>query len=150
MTGRRLSLLENRSYFYPSVSGSFVFTELIPKNDILSFGKIRASWAQVGKDADAYATNTYLWRPEAVSGSFVGNGNSWTGGSPNLLPEIQTSFEIGTELKFLKGRLGLDFTYYNSITKNQLASPRLCPVNRIYFPDPKQWFGTEQGYGTFH
>ncbi len=125
--------IQNRSYFYPSVSGSFVFSELIPKNDILSFGKIRLSWAQVGKDADAYSTNTYLWGPKVVSGSFIGNGNSWTGGSPYLLPEIQTSSEIGTELKFLKGRLGLDFTYYNSITRNQLASPRLCQSTGYIF-----------------
>jgi TonB-linked SusC/RagA family outer membrane protein len=125
--------LENRSYFYPSVSGSLVFTELIPKNNILSFGKLRASWAQVGKDADAYATNTYLWAPKIVSGDFVGTGNSWTGGSPNLVPEIQSSFEIGTELKFLNGRLGLDFTYYNSITKNQLASPRLAQSTGYIF-----------------
>lgn len=125
--------VENRSYFYPSVSGSFVFSELIPENNILSFGKIRASWAQVGKDADAYATNTYLWPPQVVSGNFVGAGNSWTGGSPNLLPEIQTSREIGTELKFLNGRIGLDLTYYNSITKNQLASPRLCQSTGYIF-----------------
>lgn len=125
--------VENRSYFYSSVSGSFVFTELIPKNNILSFGKIRASWAQVGKDADAYATNTYLWAPQTVSGSFIGTGNSWTGGSPNLKPEIQTSDEFGTELRFLKGRLGLDFTYYKSETKNQLASPRLAQSTGYIF-----------------
>ena len=46
--------IKNRSYFYPSVSGSFAFTELLPANNILTFGKIRASWAQVGKDADPY------------------------------------------------------------------------------------------------
>lgn len=125
--------IENRSYFYPSVSGSFVFTELIPKNDILSFGKIRASWAQVGKDADAYATNTYLWAPQIVSAQFVGTGNSWTGGSPELKPEIQTSTEIGTELQFLQGRLGLDFTYYKSVTENQLASPRLAQSTGYIF-----------------
>lgn len=125
--------LENRSYFYPSVSGSFVFTELLPKNDILSFGKIRASWAQVGKDADAYATNTYLWAPQVVSAQFVGTGNSWTGGSPNLVPEIQTSTEFGAELRFLKGRLGLDFTYYTSVTENQLASPRLAQSTGYIF-----------------
>ncbi|MCJ7820867.1 MAG: SusC/RagA family TonB-linked outer membrane protein, partial [Bacteroidales bacterium] len=125
--------IANRSYFYPSVSGSFVFTELIPKNDILSFGKLRASWAQVGKDADAYATNTYLWAPQVVSGQFVGAGNSWTGGSPNLVPEIQTSTEFGAELQFLKGRLGLDFTYYNSVTNNQLASPRLAQSTGFIF-----------------
>lgn len=124
---------ENRSYFYPSVSGSFLFTELIPKNDILSYGKLRLSWAQVGKDADAYATNTYLWPSQTVSGEFVGTGNNWTGGGPNLKPEIQTSYEIGTELRFLKGRLGLDFTYYNSETKNQLAAPRLCQSTGYIF-----------------
>lgn len=125
--------VENRSYFYPSVSASFVFSELIPENDILSFGKVRASWAQVGKDADAYATNTYLWAPQVVSGQFVGTGNSWTGGSPNLVPEIQTSTEFGAELQFLKGRLGLDFTYYSSVTENQLASPRLAQSTGFIF-----------------
>ncbi len=125
--------IENRSYFYPSVSGSLVFTELLPKNDILSFGKLRASWAQVGKDTDAYSTNTYLWAPQVVSGQFVGTGNSWTGGSPDLVPEIQTSTEFGTELQFLKGRIGLDFTYYNSVTKNQLASPRLAQSTGYIF-----------------
>jgi TonB-linked SusC/RagA family outer membrane protein len=123
----------NRSYFYPSVSGSVIFTELLPKNDILSFGKLRASWAQVGKDTDAYATNTYLWAPQVVSGPFIGTGNSWTGGSPNLVPEIQTSTEFGTELQFLKGRLGIDFTYYNSVTKNQLAAPRLAQSTGYIF-----------------
>lgn len=68
--------VENRSYFYPSVSGSLVFTELMPKNDILSFGKVRASWAQVGKDADAYATNNYLWPPQVVHNGMIGTGNS--------------------------------------------------------------------------
>ncbi|GAB1375070.1 hypothetical protein MASR1M46_19590 [Bacteroidales bacterium] len=69
--------VENRSYFYPSVSGSLVFTELMPKNNILSFGKVRASWAQVGKDADAYATNNYLWPPQVVHNGMIGTGNSW-------------------------------------------------------------------------
>lgn len=125
--------IDSRSYFYPSVSGSLVFTELLPKNDILSFGKIRASIAKVGKDADAYATNNYLWPPMVVHGSTIGTGNSWTGGSPFLVPEIQTSYEVGTELKFFGGRIGLDFTYYNSTTKNQLASPRLAQSTGYIF-----------------
>ena len=124
---------ENRSYFYPSVSGSFVFTELMPKNNILTFGKIRGSWAQVGKDADPYSTNTYLWPAQVVNGNFTGIGNSWTGGSPYLVPEIQTSWEVGTELKFFGGRLGLDFTYYDSITRNQIAAPRLAQSTGYIF-----------------
>ena len=125
--------VDNNSYFYPSVSGAFVFSELLPKNNVLTFGKIRASWAQVGKDAGAYATNTYLWDAQVVNGNFVGIGNSWTGGSPYLVPEIQTSWEVGTELKFFGGRLGLDFTYYNSITRNQIASPRLAQSTGYIF-----------------
>ena len=123
----------NNSYFYPSVSGSFVFTELMPKNDFLTFGKLRASWARVGKDAGAYATNTYLWDAEVVNGNFIGIGNSWTGGSPYLVPEIQTSWEVGTELKFFGGRLGIDYTYYNSITRNQIAAPRLAQSTGYIF-----------------
>jgi outer membrane receptor protein involved in Fe transport len=116
--------LDNRSYFYPSVSGSFVFTELLPKSSILSFGKVRGSWAQVGKDANPYATLTYL-NPPITIGSFTGVGNSYTSGNPTLKPEIQNSWEVGGELRFLKGRIGLDYTYYHSQTKNQIAQPRL-------------------------
>ena len=116
--------LDNRSYFYSSASGALVFTELLPKNDILSFGKVRASWAQVGKDADPYATLTYLESP-IIYGGFTGVGNVYTKGNSILKPEIQTAWEIGTELRFLNGRLGLDWTYYHSSTKNQIASPRL-------------------------
>jgi TonB-linked SusC/RagA family outer membrane protein len=116
--------IENRSYFYPSVSGAFVFTELLPKNDILSFGKLRASWAQVGKDANAYATTTNLVSPIDYN-SYIGVGNYYESGNAFLKPEIQTSWEIGAELQFLNGRLGVDYTYYHSETENQIASPRL-------------------------
>jgi TonB-linked SusC/RagA family outer membrane protein len=120
--------LENRSYFYPSVSGSFVFTELLPENDILSFGKVRASWAQVGKDANPFATLTYL-APVYNMGSYVMVGNNYTRGNPYLKPEIQTAWEVGGELRFFDGRLNLDYTYYHSSTKNQIASPRLSNAN---------------------
>ena len=116
--------VENQSYFYPSVSGSLVFTELIPKNNILSFGKIRASWAQVGKDANAYATLTYV-NPPITIGSFTGVGNQYTAGNPFMIPEIQKAWEIGGEFRFLNGRIGLDYTYYHSETENQIAQPRL-------------------------
>ena len=124
--------LDNRSYFYSSVSGALVFTELLPKNDILSFGKVRASWAQVGKDADPYATLTYLESP-IIYGGYTGVGNVWTKGNSILKPEIQTAWEIGTELRFLNGRLGLDWTYYHSSTKNQIASPRLSNAGGYIF-----------------
>jgi ferric enterobactin receptor len=116
--------LNNRSYFYPSVSGAFVFTSLLPRNTNLSFGKIRASWAQVGKDANPYSTGTYVNSPISI-GNFTGVGNQYISGNPDLLPEIQTSWELGGELRFLNGRIGVDYTYYHSQTKNQIAQPRL-------------------------
>ena len=116
--------INNRSYFYPSVSGAFVFTELLPENDILSFGKIRASWARVGKDASPYVTNTYLDPPfPTISGS--GIQNAYTHGNEILEPEMTESTEFGLEMRFLKGRVGFDFTYYKNKSYNQLLSPRV-------------------------
>ena len=116
--------LDHRSYFYPSVSGSFIFTELLPKNNILSFGKVRASWARVGKDANPYTTLTYL-NPPITIGSFNGVGNSYTSGNGFLVPEIQNQWEVGGEFRLFKGLIGLDYTYYHSETANQIAQPRL-------------------------
>jgi ferric enterobactin receptor len=124
--------VQNNSYFYPSVSGSFVFTELMPRNNILSFGKVRASWARVGKDANAYATNTYVNPPISI-GSFTGIGNQYSAGNPILIPEIQDSWEVGGEFRFLKGHIGLDYTYYHSQTKNQIGQPRLAQSGGFIF-----------------
>lgn len=115
--------LANRSFFYPSVSGSFVFTELMEPSSILSFGKIRASWAQVGKDAPAYQTNTYLFGPELTIGG--GFRNNWTRGNDILKPETTTSTEVGAELSFLNNRLGVDVAYYINNSKDQILQPRV-------------------------
>lgn len=119
--------VDNRSYFYPSIGGSFVFTELMKDNrpDWLDFGKLRASWARVGKDANPYVTNTYLWRPVEYLGGIVGAGNNWQKGNPFLKPETTGSFEVGAELRFFKGRLGVDYAYYTNNSYNQILSPRL-------------------------
>lgn len=119
--------VENRSYFYPSVSGSLIFTELLPKNDNLTFGKLRASWARVGKDADPYVTNTYVAGAEYTlynQGQGVGVRNDWLRGNTQLVPEITEAQEYGTDLKFFKNRLGLEFTYYKNSSINQLLQPR--------------------------
>ncbi|MDD3034405.1 MAG: SusC/RagA family TonB-linked outer membrane protein [Bacteroidales bacterium] len=116
--------VENRSYFYPSVSGSFVFTELLPKNTILTFGKVRASWAKVGKDTGAYETNTSLWPVGTYLGGKIGVGNSWTRGNPYLKPEMTKSTEVGVELGLLKDRLRVDYAYYTNDSYNQILSPR--------------------------
>lgn len=115
--------LANRSFFYPSVSASLIFTELFEKNSILSYGKLRASSAFVGKDTDPYVTNTNLFGPEQTIGG--GFRNHWTRGNNNLLPEKTNAFEIGTDLRFLNDRIGLEFTYYQTNSINQILQPRV-------------------------
>ncbi len=123
--------VKNNSFFYPSVSGSFVFTELIAPNKILSYGKLRASVAKVGNDTDPYQLlNTFA--RGTINGNFGSTifpfGNvaalqaGTTLGNANLKPEITTAYEVGTELSFLDNRLGVDFTYYQNKSKNQILA----------------------------
>ncbi|MGN1246587.1 MAG: SusC/RagA family TonB-linked outer membrane protein [Muribaculaceae bacterium] len=117
--------VENRSYFYPSVSGAIAFTELInDRTDWLSFGKIRASWARVGKDASPYATSTYLNSVATMLGDMTGYGTSWTRGNPILKPETTESTEIGLEMRFFNNRLHFDYAFYTNNTYDQIISPR--------------------------
>ena len=120
---------ENRSYFYPSVSGSLVFTQFLQDrglldDSVISFGKIRASWARVGKDASPYATTTYLNPSTTMLGGLVGYGTSWNKGNPILKPEMTESTEIGLEMRFFKNRLFFDYAYYTNNSLDQIISPR--------------------------
>ncbi|GAA4803986.1 SusC/RagA family TonB-linked outer membrane protein [Olivibacter ginsenosidimutans] len=138
----------SNSYFYPSVSGSFIFSELLKDNgfDWLSYGKVRASWASVGSDLTAYNLD-YQYSPvstvflQYVSSSAnifpIGNiTTAFTGPRilPNdqLKPQRQFSHEFGADLKFLDNRIGLDFTYYNTITKDNLI-PIDVAISTGYF-----------------
>lgn len=121
--------VENRSYFYPSVGGGVVFTEFMPKNDIVTFGKVRASWARVGKDANPYVTNTYMWPVGTYLGDRPGVGQSWTRGNPYLKPETTESTEIGLEMRFFNDRLRLDYAFYTNNSLDQIVSPRLSQAN---------------------
>ena len=118
--------LDNRSYFYPSVSGAIAFTELMgeARPEWLSFGKVRASWAEVGKDTGAYETNTELWPVHTYLNDAVSVGNSWTRGNPVLKPEKSRSWEVGLELRFIQNRLKFDIAYYQNNSFNQILSPR--------------------------
>ena len=117
---------ENWSYFYPSVSGAIAFTELMRESmpDWLSFGKIRGSWAKVGKDTDPYATNTTLWPVGQYLEGAIGLGNSWERGNPYLKPEMGNALEFGLELRFIQNRLKFDITWYKNKSVNQILSPR--------------------------
>jgi outer membrane receptor protein involved in Fe transport len=113
--------VKHNSYYYPAVTGSFVFSDAFKLNsDILDFGKVRLAWGRVGNDAGAYYVNgTYL-----QDTPFDGNPIMLlptTSYDPELKPEFTTEFEAGTELRFLQSRIGLDFTWYNRSTTNQIA-----------------------------
>lgn len=124
----------NYSYYYPSLSGSFVFSELLKNSgisDILSYGKLRASYARVGSDTGPYALTT-TYGKTTVRGSFgnttfpFGNVPAYqigsTLGNGALEPEQTSSFEIGTELSFLQSRLSFDFSYYVNNSTNQILA----------------------------
>lgn len=110
----------NNSYWYPSVSGSVIFSELVDQ-DWLSFGKVRASYAQAGSDLGPYET-TMGYGVGTVYGGintlFVPDNLN----NPNIKPSFAHSYEVGLDLRFFENRLGLDLTYYNQQNKNQIIN----------------------------
>lgn len=129
----------NQSAFYPSVSLGFVFTELpaFSDNTVLSFGKIRASWAKTANIAGAYNTSSYFFG--------AGTGDGWTGGvnfpylgqtgfslgttlgNPDLKHETMKSWEIGFDLRLFGNRIGIDASYFQNTNEDLLLSVPIAP-----------------------
>ena len=116
----------NRSYFYPSVSLSAVVSEMIKMPDFVSFGKIRASYAQVGNDISPYQLQQYLQPATGVVGTILTNNSTRIIGD-DLKPQLTESLELGADFKFLNNRLGIDVTYYKTNTINQVLGIALKP-----------------------
>lgn len=127
-------------FFYPSVSGSFVFTEVLPKNKILTFGKLRASWAQVGAPPPtAYSTSTNYEVNDVNSPIAGGWGNGITFpinnitsfeldnllGNPSLKSELTTTKEYGIDLRFFGNRLTLDASYFENDVDDAILNASL-------------------------
>ncbi|MEP6748970.1 MAG: SusC/RagA family TonB-linked outer membrane protein [Bacteroidota bacterium] len=115
---------DQRNVFTPSVSGSFIFSQFthIPA---LSYGKLRASYAKTsGEPVNPYQTAVYYSVGNAINGVSTG---SFSGTLPNLFlkPYTLTEFEFGTELKFLKNRLGLDVSYFQRKSSNEIMNAGL-------------------------
>lgn len=130
--------LENTGFFYPSASLAFVFSELMEENDIFSFGKLRLSYAQVGAPPpNPYSTQSVFVSPAIGDGwgdditfpiaGVSGFDQSSLLGNANLTPELSTTVEVGVDLRFFNGRLGLDATYYNRKTKDAILNASLTP-----------------------
>lgn len=127
--------VSSRSYFYPGTGLGFVFSELMKNKGILDYGKLRASVAKTGKDADPYQIYEVLLQTSysdgyrtldfPLSGGINGFTVSNTIGNANLQPEIGTNMEVGLELKMLQNRLGLDLSLYKSIIKDLIWAASL-------------------------
>lgn len=137
ITGRRDSSstlpVQNRNFFYPSVSGSLVLSDALDiQSDVLSYLKIRGNWANVGNDTRAYLTNFTFFPDTGYFGQFGTGGNFPFDGqvtfnsdgllpNPDLVAENQTNFEFGAELGLFNNRITLDATYYRNTTTDQIV-----------------------------
>ena len=107
------------SFFYPSISSSFVFSDAFPSVRRFVTGKLRLGYAAVGKDARPYAYRPSL---QYKTTAYGGYGYDFWGPNLALKPEFKRSVEGGVELSFLDGRLGLDATAYRATTKDQIVN----------------------------
>ncbi|WP_316840539.1 SusC/RagA family TonB-linked outer membrane protein [Pedobacter gandavensis] len=123
----------NRSYFYPSISTSFVFSDMITKTggtlpSWMSYGKVRASYAEVGNDLGAYQLyNTYTISKDP-------NGNTTASrdkilNDPNVKSELIKAFEVGAEMRFFDSKFGFDIAYYKSNATRQLLTIGMDPLS---------------------
>lgn len=131
---------DNNTVFYPAVDVAWQFSNLLPNNNILSSGKLRGGYGQVGRGPDPYLTSTDFYIPTAANTGF---GEGWgpglnplpyggafpqsnVAGNPNIKPEIKTEIEGGLDLGFWQDRINLGFTYYDNKTEDliiQVATP---------------------------
>lgn len=111
----------NNIYVYPSVSASIIFSNWIPKNDWLTYGKIRGSFAQVGSDTNPYQLSlNYTTGTYSYPGHTIGLINGNLQPNKDLRPTMTSSYEAGLELKFFNNRLSIDATYYNQKSVDQI------------------------------
>ena len=120
---------ESWSFFYPSVNTSFILSDIFRLPSQISYAKLRLSAAEAGNDADPYQTKKYYGTSEFASSASVDQVLF----NANLTPEISTNYEAGLDVRFLKNRVGLDITFYNNTTRNQIVKVPLDPTTGYSF-----------------
>lgn len=131
-TGRNdwFSMLNN-DQFYPSITGSFVFSKALKAN-WLSFGKIRAGWSSIAAGTDPYSRLTYT----TIGLPFTGApqySNPNTSNDPNIQPELKVTQEVGIEASLFKNRVGFDVTYYETNSKDLIIALPVDPSTGFLF-----------------
>jgi len=136
---------EERSYFYPSVSGGVIFSELFGlTSNLLNYGKIRGNWAKVGKDAPLYRLNK--WFTQKSSFPDGGYGVDPTRSSnPLLEPEFTTSWEVGIDTRLFDDNTRLDVAYYSTSVENQIVQVRVSPASGNILQTRNEGTITNQG-----
>ena len=122
----------NRSFFYPSVSGSVALNDLFEfgrTNGLINLMKVRASWAQVGNDTAPYRTDNYL-QYTGFPGTVAIPGSK---NNPNLKPETVTSWEVGFELRMFKNRMSFDAAFYDSVTSDLISQMPVSYSNGVNY-----------------
>ena len=116
-------------YYYPSITGGLLVSELFNlTNDWFSYGKIRANWARVGKDANPYQFDRkFTQYPTLPDGGYGADPSKSV--ASNLLPEISDSWEIGFDTRFFENRTRLDVAYYSTYVDNQIVTVRVSPAS---------------------
>lgn len=132
---------DNRSFFYPGVTGSWIFSELFSDNlrRVITYGKLRAAWGKTGNDANPYMTGSVFAQALANSSGWWdsafpftnGNWNAYTVGnvlgSSTLSPEMTTETEVGLNMAFFQNRVSFDASFYNRISDKQIFSLDMDP-----------------------
>lgn len=118
---------DNWSFGYPSVNLGFIFTDAFGiESEIFSYGKLRAGYAEVGDATSAYSLLPTYYSSGSTFSSAAGDVNMFALSTQiptfDLKPQRSQSTELGAEFKLFQNRLGIDFTYYNALTKNQIMS----------------------------
>ena len=123
---------DNNSYFYPSFTLSGLVHEVVDLPKDISFLKLRGGVARVGSDTGPYALqNQFSWGQGENGVATIVQSN--VKANPELKPEITSAWEVGTDLRLFKNRIGLDLTYYNSLTSNQILRVEVSPTTGFDF-----------------
>jgi len=120
---------DNNGYGYPSVGGSFVFSKFLGNSNFLTFGKLRAGWAQIGSDIDAFALTSSFGSgtPYDSSNPLLSISNTLV--DPNIVVPLNESIEFGTDLKFFRNRLGISYTYFDETRKDEVQRVSISPAS---------------------
>ena len=123
---------DNNSYLYPSISANLIFTGLdaLQDQDILSYGKVRASWARVGQDTDPYRLGVTYPGSTPFQGQPLQNVQR-SANNPTLKPERTTGIEFGADLRFFNERINLSTTYYRDVTQDQILAVDVSSASGI-------------------